>query len=718
MIEAEETVEGVVTDPAELDPAELDAEAAAAAKRAKAEKIARIAAIFIMPLIMVGMMITGYMAAMTSPEPNNIPIAVTGADAAGFAAVLEADEPDAFDVRTGETSRRATEQVLDRDIAAAISVDGDSAVLYTATAAGSSQASVITRLVTPIVAEQGLTLQTEDLMPLPDSDMAGMGAMFLATALAMAGYLPFSFLVSNSPELLRFRRIVPLLAGWAALIGGLVWLVAGPILGVLAPGHGAAVFGIAWLGVFAIGSVQLLLTRLFGTMAVVVGLLFIMVLGVPASSLGISMYTLPTVYRYFHEFLPVPAIGESMRAVLYFDGNGVWPHIMVLAIGAAIGLALTLVVDAIKRRRHIEPKEIVINMPSLLGGRRPENPVWRYIGLVVFPLLMVAMMFSAMLGAMGTPSPKDMPVAVVGQEAEQTVQQLGAQMGDSFDLRVTDSVEKARELVSSREVAAAFLLPSGQESSATLVTNQAGGSTAQLVVSQVFSQVADGMGVPLAVDDVAPLPKRDSNGIASMYIAMGWILAGFMVVIVGASSAPITRRLRLLLPLTAIYSVFMSLVIWVIAAPITGAVHGHFWPMFGVGIVMIFCIAMFAAFFERLLGMFAIIPIVGILMFLGMPASNGAISIYMVPEAFRALYGVLPMSAAVEAARSTLYFGGDTVGANLLTIALWGLVSLVLVIVIDRIRPPKTIIEEVVILDPIVSREPLAGRRTSAAPRA
>ncbi|WP_216694128.1 hypothetical protein [Dietzia psychralcaliphila] len=124
-----------------------------------------------------------------------------------------------------------------------------------------------------------------------------------------------SVLVSNSPDLLRFRRVVPLLAGWSAVIAALIWLVTGPLLGVV-EGHAAEVLGIAWLSVFAVGSVQLFFTRIFGAMAVLVGLRFLMVLGVPASNMGVSVHTMPSLYQYLHAFLPTPAIGEAMRNLL------------------------------------------------------------------------------------------------------------------------------------------------------------------------------------------------------------------------------------------------------------------------------------------------------------------------------------------------------------------------------------------------------------------
>ena len=62
----------------------------------------------------------------------------------------------------------------------------------------------------------------------------------------------------------------------------------------------------------------------------------------------------------------------------------------------------------------------------------------------------------------------------------------------------------------------------------------------------------------------------------------------------------------------------------------------------------------------------------------------------MEPEVFRVLHEILPMPAAVEAIRSILYFGGDTVGAHLTTFGIWGAVSLALVVVIDRFKPLRT----------------------------
>lgn len=667
---------------------------AAALKRARAETVGRYVAMFAMPLVMVSMMISGYLGTMHAPTPHDMPIVVSGTapEARQLVDSLESALADAVEVRVVDSDDEARRLVLDRDVPGAVHVVDGRATVYTASSAGASQSSTVTGMLAPQILSQGLTLQTEDLAPLPAFDPAGLGAMFLATALVMAGYLPFSVVLSNSPELLPFRRAVPLLAAWSALIAALVWTVTGPLLGVV-QGHTAQVLGIAWLGVFAIGSVQLFLTRVLGPMAVLAAMLFLTVLGMPASNMSMSIHTMPGFFTYLHTVLPTPAIGEALRSVLYFDGAGVWSYLLVLVVGALVGLALTLWIDARRRRRDPRAAAPQVTMPSLHGGPRPRTRRWRYASLLFFPLAMVTMMISVMLGAMSAPAPRDMPVAVVGStlaQARDAVDGLDEHMPGLFDLRAVDSVERARTQVQDRTVSAAFVLPSAEHPQATLVTNQAAGTSAKQVVTAVFGQVSASGGTELVTEEVAPLSTSDTMGSVSMYIAMGWILSGFLIIVVGANAAPSSRPLRRLVPIVAGWSAFMSAVLWLIAGPITGSISGHFWPLLGTGAVAIFCVAMFSAVLERLVGMLAVVPAVGILMLVGIPASGGGLSIYLEPVIFRALHEVLPMPAAVESVRSILYFGGDTVASHLATFGVWGAVSLVLVMIIDKVKPLRS----------------------------
>ena len=320
--------------------------------------------------------------------------------------------------------------------------------------------------------------------------------------------------------------------------------------------------------------------------------------------------------------------------------------------------------------------------------------MWRYISLIVFPLAMVTMMLSFMLGTMGSPTPKDMPVTVVGsstEQAKETIADLEKSMGDDmFDFTATTDKEEARAQVKDRDEVAALVLPTKKNPDFGLIANEAANNSAYQAVNRIFDQVASAQDMDLKVDNVKALPDRDKNGVTVMYVAMGWIMSGFMVVIVGANANPWSRPLKRMVPLTALYAPFMSLVVALIAGPITGAVDGHFAQLWGAGIIAVFCIAMFAMVFERLIGMLAIIPVIGTLMFAGMPASNGAISEYMIPSFFATLHDFLPMAAAVETIRSIIYFDSDVVTEHMQVLGLWGLISLALVFLIDSIKPLRT----------------------------
>lgn len=685
---------------AEVTPAELEAQ------RHKKEMIGRYVAMFLMPILMIGIMITGYLFAMHNPTSRDMPIAVTGSSSQEFISGLEQIDADengkkrAVDLIKVDSATEARELVMNREVSGALVIEGTDATLYTATAAGASQVAVVQQLVAPQIAAQNLHLENTDLRPLPESDPAGLGAMFLATALVMAGYLPLSITLSNAPQLMRFRRFVPLLAGWSVFSALLAWVVTGPTLGIVDGSDAWAVMGVAALGVFAIGAVQLFLTRVLGPMAVLAAMLLLMALGVPASNMSISIYTAPKFYLFLHDILPTSAIGEALRSVLYFDGRGAWPYLLVLIIGAAAGLVLTLILDSVKRAKGKMPEHVMVNLPSLHGGPRPKSKFWQYFQLAVFPIAMVGLMLTAMLGAMHSPTPKDMPVVVVASSEEQGQQMADAldeQMDGMFDFTVMTSADRARSQVEHRDVVGAFVLPSAELPEATVIVNQSAGSAGAQLVERVFTGVAQAQQLPVATDDVAPLPERDSMGTVTMYVAMGWMMAGFMIIVVGANAAPTSRPLNKLLPIVAMYSVAMSAFVYLIAGPITGAVEGHFWQLFGAGAVAIMAVAMFATVFERLMGLLAIIPIVGVLMFLGVPASGGAMSIFMEPEFFRGLHEWLPMSAAVEGVRSILYFGSDVLGVNLLKLIGWGAGSLILVSIIDKFKPVRTKGEQIMV---------------------
>jgi hypothetical protein len=127
----------------------------------------------------------------------------------------------------------------------------------------------------------------------------------------------------------------------------------------------------------------------------------------------------------------------------------------------------------------------------------------------------------------------------------------------------------------------------------------------------------------------------------------------------------------------------MAVWLWFLFDVLIGAINGHGWAMIGFGALTIFSTSMFTGVFTRTLGIAGIIPVLVIALLAGIPASGGGISLYMVPEFFRDLNGILPLPAAVDIVRATVYFDGSGVAGHLGTIATWGIVCLLIHIGID-----------------------------------
>lgn len=305
----------------------------------------------------------------------------------------------------------------------------------------------------------------------------------------------------------------------------------------------------------------------------------------------------------------------------------------------------------------------------------------KYTILALFPFLMTALMVGIFTSAMHGPTPNNLPVAVVSSSAQQAqgmAQNLEKEAGDALDVRVVDTANEARQLLLEQEIGGAYVLPSAQNQDATLYVAGAQGTSLKQVVTQIFTTVAEQQKVDLQTTDIAPLPTQDSMGTTSLYLTIGWIMAGFVFVVIMSVAAPELLQVRRLVPVLVGWAALMAMSIWLVVGPVIGAFDGHAAEVLGVGWLTVFGIGLGTALFARFLGPLAVIPAVTIFMFLGVPASGGALTPYIESGFFQFLHGVLPAPAAVESVRSILYFGGDGVGVHVVTLLVWALAGLVL----------------------------------------
>ena len=656
-------------------------------------EIAKLVFLFLIPFAMVTMMYATYMGTMHSPKTRDMPVAVVGSGAVADSVVdeLKSVQDGAADPRLVADRGKALDLLKDRDVAGVLLIPADGAkeaTVCTAQGAGASQAGMVKQILASVAAGHDWTTRTQDIAPLPSGDSAGIAVLLAAIGMIMVGYVPLGGMLTAVPHLLVLRRFLPLLAGWAALTSTVTWLILGPIVGAV-DGHYLAFVGIGLLATGAVGIGQLLFARTLGGLAVLPGMLLWVVFGVPSSNLATPIHAMPDFFGYLHNVLPLPATGEALRSVIYFDGRGVGKHLLTLALWMVATLALALLME---RRKGTALASAPTSddpdapRPAMAGGPVRSKRI-RYFAVAAFPLAILTAVVGMMSASLHQPEIRDMPVVVVGAsraQAEQATKGLQQGLGDLVSLTTSTSLDRATDQIREREVVGAYVLPTAKGGEAKLYTSSAAGAGQHNALRGMFQQIAQSQKMPLEMTDIKPLNASDSNGSNSMYVAMSWIMSGFVIMAALRGGAPEINRLRQLLPMLVSWAVGMALWLWVLFDVLIGAINGHGWAMVGFGALTIFSISMFTAVFTRTLGVAGIIPVLVIALMIGVPASGGAISLYMVPEFFRGLNDVLPLPAAVDVVRAALYFDGTGIGGHLATIVGWGAVCLLLNVGIDR----------------------------------
>ncbi|QCX27019.1 ABC transporter permease [Nocardioides jishulii] len=649
------------------------------------ERTGRIVALFVMAFLMVTMMYATYMGTMHAPQPRDLPVVVAGVGADQTAAALEKSLGDTVTIEVVDVAE-GTEAVATREAAGAVLLTDEGATVQTAMAGGPSRASTTQNTLLPALAGAGVTVVgTEDVAPLPEGDGTGTMVLFAAMGFMLAGYVPLSGMINGTPNLLRSRVFVPLSIGWGALMSTAIWTVLGPVMGAV-DGHYPLFLGVGTLTIAAVANSMHVFTRLLGPLQVLLGMLLLVVFGVPASGLAMSLESMPGFFQALHHVLPLGQAGQALRSAIYFDAADAWPHVAVLAVGLVVSILLAALLE--KRQGAAimaAPLHQAPDAPlsALAGG--PVAPYRRRLfAVAAFPAAIVVTVVTLMSFGMAKASMSDMPIAVVGPEAATApfIAGVGEQLGDYVDLKAVTDLDEAEEMIESQEVVGAYVLALAPGTSPELVTAGGAGAAQQNAATQIFTPIAaagleQGFG-PLETRDIAPLTEDDLGGSNSLYVGMAWIMAGFLIAAVFRGGASEIRRTRTLLPMYAGWAVGMSIWLWFLFDVLIGAVNGHVLTFLGAAAFTIFCVSWASSVLVRMFGLGTLIPVMVLIMLAGVPASGGGLSIWMVPEAFRFAADVLPLPAAVDFARSVTYFDGVGVGQNLLVIGIWGIAGLLL----------------------------------------
>ncbi|GAA4239662.1 DUF3533 domain-containing protein [Actinomadura meridiana] len=304
-------------------------------------------------------------------------------------------------------------------------------------------------------------------------------------------------------------------------------------------------------------------------------------------------------------------------------------------------------------------------------GRKP-------IAVLVVASLIGMIFAGSFLGALHHLEPHAVPVAVVAPD--DAVHQLDAMMDEkadgAFELTAYGNEREANEALLERDVDAVFVPGTG---GATLTIAGANGKIEEAALTAAFQGAGQATGRPVTVKDAAPLPEGDNNGVSSIFFVITTVFPAVILAVLLAVAVPAAgaaRRIGLL----AVGSVAVGGVNAWVAAGLTGALTGSPLRLWGLGALLVFAVGSFVAGAWHMAGPPAV-AMAGVLFIpIGVPASGGPIGPRFIPEWYAAVGEWLPVGAAIDAVRNTVYFDGNAVGGPLLVLALWGVVGLALVL--------------------------------------
>jgi hypothetical protein len=354
-----------------------------------------------------------------------------------------------------------------------------------------------------------------------------------------------------------------------------------------------------------------------------------------------------------------------------------------------------------------------------LAERRKISPEMKRSNLrfaLLLPLFFMFMFPLCMVNALHNPVPHEVPVAVVGDNADGLVEQAGPKMAGAVDFRTVGSEDEAQRQLLDQKVRAVYE-PGGKGEDSTMTVVGADGRILSQLLPTIFEPLAEASGGELQVNDIAPLASGDANGIGLMFYMLVCCLLGFLTAnIVGNAAFFLRMPVRLLI--SAGVAVLAPSVLWLLMGAwmkVLQGSPGQIIATIAVGAAASFTVGLIVHSLVVFLGKWAIFPSILTFVFLNIPSSNSAYPMEFVPAPFGWISHVHLGAAMVNTVRSILYLHGDGIGRGLRVMAVWFVVGVVLMVFALWRRRYKARIEAAEDAADRAREEELAEERDEAA---
>ena len=307
----------------------------------------------------------------------------------------------------------------------------------------------------------------------------------------------------------------------------------------------------------------------------------------------------------------------------------------------------------------------------------------RALLLVVGVGLLQLAFITSYIGAFHHLAPHQIPVSVVARSVagDRAVAQLNALPGQPLKATLVPSEDAGLANLRNRS-SYGLLVVSGTSTTDQLFIASAGGaSTAQAVTSTLQTAEARSSRT-LIVRDIAPPAAGDHNGLSAFYLAIGWIIGGYLAASLlglSAGARPLTlNRVTIRLLALALYAVVTAVLGALIVGPWLHALPDDILGLWGIGTLVIFCAGAFTTALMTIAGIPGIGLAIILFVIVGNPSAGGAYGWPLLPGFWAAVGPWLPPGAATDAIRGAVYFGSEGITRDLLVLGGYALAGLVL----------------------------------------
>ncbi|MEU2661752.1 hypothetical protein ACLQ20_01780 [Micromonospora sp. DT46] len=298
----------------------------------------------------------------------------------------------------------------------------------------------------------------------------------------------------------------------------------------------------------------------------------------------------------------------------------------------------------------------------------------RTAALLLGTLVLATAFITAYVGALHRPTPRDVPVGVVrGDQKAQAVLAAVRNQSDTLDAVEYADPRAADDGLLTREVYG--VLATGAEGGLVLTTASAAAPAATDVVVRVLDTAARQAEMPLRVTDEVPVAATDPRGLVPFYLAVGYVLGGYLAATVlglGNGTAPRSlRRAGLRIAALAGYSLVLGAAGAIVVGPVLD-VWDH--DLFGVaasGTLAVLAAAMIASAVQGWLGLFGTGLVILLLVVLGNPGSGGIYAPEFLPTWLRGMHRWNVPGLATDLLKSVVYFDRRSTGWPIAGLTIW-----------------------------------------------